>query len=1073
MPWRRTQGRECRSCCNWIKVAKLDRAILEEDMQDEEKSAVYVGNVLNYEKMQNDPETNSLKRGRGAWANEEMGEIGAAVKRARVSQTMTSKLQTKMCLGNLWPLPVYKARFKKEVDKNKIATIKHQGQTLRGVILDPSYGTAIGVVELSSIGEKGAALDITYDDCEDEVRPGQLADSWKRMEGLCAVGASADKRVQKADGSIDESVPQTATLKLLGNKRKREEDEDSDEDLLGELWGEDIFSNKAAPDDAKRPKAPKVAKPKLSPDTTTQRPKPVPTGQKGAVKRAKDLAAAEQANLAGMQFLSMLENPTTVSSVTCKAYEAAKKKVSEKLTPNWVAIFTADFDPEQQPAEDDPGVTLLKQLKAIDSKIQAVGGFVDLLNADSKKAKGGTSLKYVADEARAAGIVLPSMVDEIALTREMKELLSQKAFVSYKDLLCAASPSKEGLQALPQSERQSFQDKSIIRDLCNMMRPEGQVEITLEFLQKVLEATVLNSELKSDLEKFVVLFEPQQHDIEKVKQIKTEIESSPTHRFHKMLTLFPTGCAVVEACAKYEQSLAADRGLALDLQKMMNGLSELEDITPEHFTASKESITIAAPAGLFKKYTDLREGLVKITSSSSARFQANHVDDLQAYTAKVNTMKESLVKWADNTIVDKVVEAMTPIIGASQEPPKKLGEKAEANLVQTLTAKINTAIDEGFTTAQYLGLAEWMPEEEIQKYTFRVDNLKNAMNLVKGAMETYIAGFNTNLPFHIEDSDFNAWVDWLSSVPREEVGDGSEYQSIPIMWKYFKVAKGGVVHHSLKALQMTLTGSQDCVHFVVALQNILTPAIATPAAPSKAEKEKNEAAAKLKETEAAAEVHDDGLDITRVKKVLDGVKVCPLDSLPKIAVANFVMRKAVHFADDRDKLSVQVDNGTAINLTLACLTPTVYKAAVIVKSAPECFESVTLVDLKTFATEKLGDMYLAVGSAELVAQQLVSDGTIDDKLKQLIQKIASDIWAMSINVVLSACHRYKSLVEAFLARVQKTLESEPLKGLEDKVERKDLTSATDQSELLAMVKTEEAKEVNMLWKDIGWRGKVR
>ena len=55
-----------------------------------------------------------------------------------------------MCLGSLWPLAVYKQRFKKEVVKKKIATVKHQGQTLKGIILDPSHGTAIGVVELSS-----------------------------------------------------------------------------------------------------------------------------------------------------------------------------------------------------------------------------------------------------------------------------------------------------------------------------------------------------------------------------------------------------------------------------------------------------------------------------------------------------------------------------------------------------------------------------------------------------------------------------------------------------------------------------------------------------------------------------------------------------------------------------------------------------------------------------------------------------------------------------------------------------------------------------------------------------------
>ena len=108
LPWRREQGRECKSCCNWIKLAKLDRVALEEECQDEEKSASLRTSVLKYEQGQNNPESNCT-RGRGAWANDETGDQFAAAKKARVSQTMTSKLQTNMCCGNLWPLPAYKA----------------------------------------------------------------------------------------------------------------------------------------------------------------------------------------------------------------------------------------------------------------------------------------------------------------------------------------------------------------------------------------------------------------------------------------------------------------------------------------------------------------------------------------------------------------------------------------------------------------------------------------------------------------------------------------------------------------------------------------------------------------------------------------------------------------------------------------------------------------------------------------------------------------------------------------------------------------------------------------------------
>ena len=83
-----------------------------------------------------------------------------------------------------------------------------------------------------------------------------------------------------------------------------------------------------------------------------------------------------------------------------------------------------------------------------------------------------------------------------------------------------------------------------------------------------------------------------------------------------------------------------------------------------------------------------------------------------------------------------------------------------------------------------------------------------------GALETYIAGYANNLPFNIEDPDYNAWVDWINSV-----GDGSAYESIPMMPTYLETAKSSIVRHGLKALNLSLTGTKDCVRFMVALQD--------------------------------------------------------------------------------------------------------------------------------------------------------------------------------------------------------------------------------------------------------------
>ena len=188
--------------------------------------------------------------------------------------------------------------------------------------------------------------------------------------------------------------------------------------------------------------------------------------------------------------------------------------------------------------------------------------------------------------------------------------------------------------------------------------------------------------------------------------------------------------------------------------------------------------------------------------------------------------------------------------------------------------------------------------------------------------------------------------------------------------------------------------------------------------------------------------------------MLQSVKVCSVETLPEVVVADLFIRKAVRVTakDDRKKLSVEVANGTRINFMVACLTPAVYKAAVILKSTPESFDTFGLADLKAFATVKSGEMNSAANTVDSVVQQLMEDGTMDDKLHQLAKAVSSNIADMSKNVVLSVIHRYKSLVEVFMKKLQEVLESEPLKALEDKVDKKDLSSAKDQSELLTVVR---------------------
>lgn len=61
----------------------------------------------------------------------------------------------RMVMGYFWPLDVLK-REGKPIPKS-VTTMKFNGKSLKGAVLDPSHGTPIGVIEMESYDEKSAS----------------------------------------------------------------------------------------------------------------------------------------------------------------------------------------------------------------------------------------------------------------------------------------------------------------------------------------------------------------------------------------------------------------------------------------------------------------------------------------------------------------------------------------------------------------------------------------------------------------------------------------------------------------------------------------------------------------------------------------------------------------------------------------------------------------------------------------------------------------------------------------------------------------------------------------------------
>ena len=130
----------------------------------------------------------------------------------------------------------------------------------------------------------------------------------------------------------------------------------------------------------------------------------------------------------------------------------------------------------------------------------------------------------------------------------------------------------------------------------------------------------------------------------------------------------------------------------------------------------------------------------------------------------MDTTTDALLSWARATMSEKLGQALTAIVSLSAEPSKTMSEKTVQATLSSLRAKLASAVDEVFKSAEYLGLASWMPEAEVGTYTAHAESIKNAVNLVRGSLYTHSGGYVQSLPFDMEDTRCVAWLELVGQA---------------------------------------------------------------------------------------------------------------------------------------------------------------------------------------------------------------------------------------------------------------------------------------------------------------------
>ena len=176
--WRRAQGRECAHCPPAIKSSdryrNLSKGELEELLEDPDEFAEYMVFLKNWENTRNSTQGRRKPR---------------LTARTSASAKVGHSLLMRKRLGFFWPLQLFFDHHGYWPDKSfKFHTTKEGRKSLKGVIVDETYGTPIGVTELfedhtagvEKVTDLGNSDDMTLDDINDAYKEGSMRLSFKR-----------------------------------------------------------------------------------------------------------------------------------------------------------------------------------------------------------------------------------------------------------------------------------------------------------------------------------------------------------------------------------------------------------------------------------------------------------------------------------------------------------------------------------------------------------------------------------------------------------------------------------------------------------------------------------------------------------------------------------------------------------------------------------------------------------------------------------------------------------------------------------------------------------------------------
>jgi hypothetical protein len=375
--------------------------------------------------------------------SEQEVEQQSGAKQQRSSSLGLKQLQTlegKQRCGNFWPKDVFEKEYQETLSKADTKFWTQNGHRIAGTFRPLSEPIVPGVIEVSNISQMQLEAH--------EELPVLSAN----VQGMFKDGAKAltmkSKQVRNDDGTVALKVSMKAST-----RKDTFDDDDDDDDLFGSVWNAPLaakgscndsddetavgktgrkskpgFKRGALPTGVAEGSPPSAKKPKAPADGILGGES---LSYKDRQKQMSTLQSGRSVLVDAKGFISKAADPVICLGLTVKSHIAVAKKLQDAVHPNKQQWYTMGLDVDKlmgdstDGSEVSEGMSLLKELNDTSKHIVALG-FVVTAIADAKAPL--ELFQSAIKDARAAGVSLPSSLNELILSRACDRVIEDKDY---------------------------------------------------------------------------------------------------------------------------------------------------------------------------------------------------------------------------------------------------------------------------------------------------------------------------------------------------------------------------------------------------------------------------------------------------------------------------------------------------------------------------------------------------------------------------------------------------------------------------------------------------------------------